>query len=288
VNRLTTTVATAAIAAASLVAVSASSAASAGTHPGPAAAARAARAVLRGMTANLPVTHQVVPGTTRHASGLTKVAYYNWSGYADDNSSGNTYTKVSGIWKEPAVTCAGKELEVSVFWVGLDGFSNSTVEQDGTIAECYLGTAYYYTWWEMYPTNFIQVVGTTVKPGDRIVASVSRTGTSYALRLTDSTTSGNNVSTTQTCTSCANASAEWIAETPSQSRGYTPQPNFRKWILTAASVTSGTTGGIKAFPDDQITMVSVGGIVQPGYSLATPGALNTTGKMFSVAWNNSY
>ena len=93
-NRLTRLVAVCA-AAASTVALAAASAATARTHPGT-AAAQAARAALRGMTANLPVTDQVVPGTRHRAGGLTKVTYYNWGGYADDSSKGNTYRKVSG------------------------------------------------------------------------------------------------------------------------------------------------------------------------------------------------
>ena len=286
-NRLTT-LAAVATAAASIVVLSAASAAGAGTHPSTTAAAKAARAVLRDMTANLPVTDQVVPGTRHHVRALTKVDYYNWSGYADDTSRGNTYTKVSGRWAEPAITCPTKETQVAIFWAGIDGFTSSTVEQNGTIAECYQGTAFYYTWWEMYPTNFIQVVGSTVKPGDHIAASVVRTGTSYKLNLTDSSRSGDNISKTETCTTCANTSAEWIAETPSQSRGYTPLPDFKTWTVSSASVTSGTTGSINAFPDDQITMVGAGGIVQPGYPLATPGALNTAGTGFSVKWDNSY
>jgi hypothetical protein len=291
VNRLTATLAAAAMAAASVVAVTAS-AAGAGTHPSTAAAAaKAARAALQGMTANLPATGQVVPGTRHHAAGLTKVEYYNWSGYADDNSKSNTYSKVSGVWKEPAITCSTKELQVAVFWVGLDGFNNSTVEQDGTIAECYLGTAFYYSWWEMYPTNFIQVVGSTVKPGDKIGGSVAVSGSNYTLKLTDSTTGGNNINTTQSCSSCAKASAEWIAETPSQARGYTPLPNFKTFTVSSASVTSGTkTGSIKSFPDDEITMVSAGGITgsQVLYPLAKPGALNSSGNKFSINWADSF
>jgi hypothetical protein len=291
VNRLTTTLAAAATVAASIVAISASTA-GAGTHPGTAAAAKAARAALQGMTANLPVTHQVVPGTRHQADGLTQVEYYNWSGYADDNSKSNTYSKVSGDWTQPGITCSTKELQVAVFWVGLDGYNTSTVEQDGTIDECYQGKAFYYTWWEMYPTNFIQVVGSTVKPGDKIAGSVSASGTKYTLKLTDSTTSHNNISTTQTCkASCANASAEWIAETPSQARGYTPLPNFKTFTVSSASVTSGTkTGSIKSFPDDEITMVSAGGITgtQVFYPLAKPGALNSAGNKFSINWADSF
>ena len=56
------------------------------------------------------------------------------------------------------MTCTSAT-SLAAFWVGIDGYSSSSVEQDGTLVECYRGTAYYYTWWEMYPTNAIQVVG---------------------------------------------------------------------------------------------------------------------------------
>jgi Peptidase A4 family len=287
VNRLTAILAAGVTAAASVVAITAS-AAGAGTHPGTAAAAaRAARAALQGMTANLPVTSQVVPGTRQRAAGLTKIEYYNWSGYADDNSKKNTYSKVSGDWTQPAITCSTKELQVAVYWVGLDGFSNSTVEQDGTIAECYLGKAFYYSWWEMYPTNFIQLVGSTVAAADSITGSVIKTGTSYALKLTDSTHTANSFSTTQTCAAatCLDTSAEWIAESPSGVRGDYPLPPFGTWSLTGASVTSGTTTGkISTFPDDEITMVDTSGT----YNLVQPAALNATGNAFKDTWKNSY
>jgi hypothetical protein len=292
VNRLTAILAAGVTAAASVVAITAS-AAGAGTHPS-AALAKAARAALQGMTADLPVTSQVVPGTRQHAAGLTKIEYYNWSGYADDNTKKNSYKKVSGDWTQPAITCTTKELQVAVFWVGLDGFNTPTVEQDGTLAECYQGSVFYYTWWEMYPTNSIQVVGSTIKPGDKIAGSVAVSGSNYTLKLTDSTTSGNNVDTTQACSltvTCSNASAEWIGETPSQARGYTPLPDFTTWTLSSASVTSGTkTGTISTFPDDVITMVSAGGITstQNIYNLAKPGALNTAGDGFALKWRDSF
>jgi hypothetical protein len=249
------------------------------------AAKAAAIAALRHLTANPPVTDQQVPGTRHSVRGLKHVDYYNWSGYANDNSKHNTYRKVSGDWTEPAVTCPTKELQAAVFWVGIDGFTSSTVEQDGTFAECYEGKAYYYTWWEMYPTNDIQMVGKTVKPGDKIAASVVRTGTSYALKLTDSTTKGNNISEKETCAAktCIDSSAEWIAETPGGARGFFPLPDFKTWKLTGASVTSGTkTGNIKTFPDDEITLFG------DAYPLATPGALNKAGTGFSDTWDNSY
>jgi Peptidase A4 family len=278
---------------ASIVAFGAGSAASAGTRHGgaaakAAAAATAARAALRYLTANPPATNRGNPVRRTGIGRLSTAESTNWSGYADDNTSGNSYGKVSGKWTEPAITCPTKEQQIAVFWIGIDGWNSSTVEQGGTLAQCFEGTAFYYTWWEMFPTNFIQTVGTTVKPGDKIAASVVKTGTSYAIKVTDSTTSGNNINTTQTCaaTTCIDASAEWIAEAPGGPRGEYPLANFKKWTASAAGVTSaGTSGHISTFPDDEITMVSS---FSGGYALAAPGALNSTATGFSVTWKNSY
>jgi hypothetical protein len=250
-------------------------------------AAAAARAALAQVRIGRPVPGRQVPGSaTRAGHGLTKVDYFNWSGYGDTNTGGLVYSKVAGSWTQPAVTCTQEDQWV-VTWVGIDGLTNSTVEQDGTMAQCFEGTAHYYSWWEMYPTNDIQVVGSTVKPGDKITGSVVRTGTSYALKVTDATTTANSFSTTQTCTvsgGCANSSAEWIAEAPGGQRGQIPLADFHSWKLTSATVTAGTkSGDISTFPDDEITMIDFTGT----YPLASPGALSS-GNSFTVTWHNSY
>ena len=123
-------------------------------------------------------------------------------------------------------------------------YSSSSVEQDGTLVECYRSRAYYYSWWEMYPSNAIQVVGSSVSPGDSISASVVKSGSSYTLKVTDSTHSANSFTTTQTCSSCADSSAEWIAEAPSGSSGVYPLSDFRSWSTSGASVTSGSAAGV--------------------------------------------
>jgi len=229
-----------------------------------------------------------VPGAQeRTIGGLTQISYYNWSGYADDNRQHHTYTAVSGTWVQPAVTCPADEDRMVVFWVGLDGFTNSTVEQDGTLAWCYQGSPTYYSWWEMYPTNQIQTVGSTVAPGDRISASVTFAGGRYSMKVTDATASANSFTKRAACGSglvCSNASAEWIAETPSNDRGLWPLPDFGTWKVTGAKVTSGSkTGTISSFPDDEITIVGI-----DGQSLATTKALNGPGTAFSDAWSYAY
>jgi hypothetical protein len=227
-------------------------------------------------------TDHRVPGAS-HASvvGLSQVQSTNWSGYAD---TGSNFSKATGKWSEPGASCS-RSTTYAAFWVGIDGYSSDSVEQDGTLIECYQRIAYQYSWWEMYPTNDIQVVGESVAAGDSISASVVRSGESYTLSVTDSTHSANSFTTTQTCTSCANSSAEWIAEAPccTSSGGILPLAEFGTWTESGATVTEGSSSGvISSFTDDEITMIDNSGRVK-----AQPGSLNSSGNGFSVTWERS-
>ena len=51
---------------------------------------------------------QVMLVHTRHAHvirNVTASGSFNWSGYADTASKAQTFTKVSGAWTTPSVTC---------------------------------------------------------------------------------------------------------------------------------------------------------------------------------------
>jgi Peptidase A4 family len=242
-------------------------------------AAAVARAAIRQLTIGHHSTNLQVPASTSRIAGVSQVKSQNWSGYAD---TGSSFTQVAGSWLEPSASCSRSTTSLAAFWVGIDGYASGTVEQDGTLIECYRGVAYQYSWWEMYPTNDIQVVGESVAAGDSITASVVRSGTSYTLVVTDSTHPANNLSTTQTCSGCANSSAEWIAEAPSGTLGIYPLTDFGSWKETAATVTEGTTAGvISSFTDDEITMIDPLGLVK-----AAPGSL-TSGNQFTVTWERS-
>jgi hypothetical protein len=172
---------------------------------------------------------------------------YNWSGYAE---TGGTYSKVSGSWVEPAITCDASDAgyQIAAFWVGIDGDGSSTVEQDGTIEECYqgsyLGAA---DWWETYPTDSVQVVyGVTT--GDHISASVAFAHGVYTMSVKDTTASANSFSQKQYCglpSTCTNASAEWIGEAPCCNGSY--EYDLAKWSpyikFTAAKVTGSSGSG---------------------------------------------
>ena len=249
----------------------------------PSASARAhalavARNYLRHLSIGQHATDHAVRVNRPGVSGLTHVSSTNWAGYADDNTGGTSYTRVTGHWTEPSATCTSTT-SLAAFWVGIDGFTSGSVEQDGTLIECSGGSAFYFTWWEMFPTNAIQVVGSTLRPGDSISASVVRSGSTYTLKVTDSTRSGDSFTKTETCSSCANSSAEWIAEAPSGSGGVEPLSNFHTWSLSSATVNSGV---ISSFPDDVLTMINGSGATK-----ASTGALNGSGNGFTCTFVRS-
>ena len=231
---------------------------------------------------------QAMLAHTGHAQAVKNVvaaAAFNWSGYADTATRAQTFTKVSGSWTVPSVTCSAED-QITSDWVGLDGFNSSTVEQLGTTSWCYKGKAVYYTWYEIYPKGVHQA-GSALQPGDKVTASVTRTGPSYAFKLTDSTTSGNNISVTKTCAlaTCKDTSAEWISERPSFSIGIVPQAHYNAFKITNGSQTSGGhTGSIGAGPGvNAITMIDA----TQSYNLSTVSALSG-GNSFSTTWKNSY
>ena len=258
---------------------------SSATAAGGPSASQQAAAIARNAIKRLLVGHHATDehaGSMASVNGQTQVKSNNWSGYAD---TGSGFSKVSASWTEPTASCGLGLESLAAFWVGIDGYNSSSVEQDGTLVECYLGTEYQYTWWEMYPTNSVQTVGSTVASGDQITSTVTRSGSSYTLSVTDSTHPADSFSTTQTCSSgCANTSAEWVAEAPSGTFGVYPLTDFGTWNATGAAVSNGsTTGTISSFPDAEITMADTLGNTE-----AQPSALNSAGNAFSVAWKSSY
>lgn len=189
-------------------------------------------------------------------------------GYADTNRSGNTYSHVEGRWVVPQTTCTHPTTETA-FWVGLDGYSNDSQEEAGVLVRCsnerhYISTFYY------MPGDYQEhLVGRTVKKGNKIRASITVTGTTYKLTVTDLSNRANSFTRTETCpaTTCPDTSAEWVT---GPGMGFS-MAKFSSWKLMDATATSGTaTGPISSFPDQNIN------------NYASP--LNSTGAGFTANW----
>ena len=236
-----------------------------------------------------PDTAVFLHGTPRPAGAAasTRTSSTNWAGYADVSTTNGTFTNVSGSWTVPKLTCT-KEDRITSDWVGLDGFSSATVEQDGTASQCFEGTPVYYSWYEMYPAGTIEV-GASVAAGDKISAAVTRSGSSYTLKLTDSTRSANSFSKTASCptSTCLDTSAEWIAERPAfASTGIVPEAQFSSVKFSSASETAGgktsTISGFSGTNYDITCLDSTG-----TYDIVATSGL-TGGNAFTSTWKNSY
>ena len=211
----------------------------------------------------------------------------NWSGYA---VTGSNVTSVQGSWIVPAVTGTRSTTAYSSFWVGIDGFNSSTVEQIGTDSDVQRGKPLYYAWYEFYPQAMVKINAIAVSPGDVISATVTYvTGSTFTVSINDTTT-GKSFSTQGTVSNAARSSAEWIAEAPSSYFGVLPLANFAKVNFGYDSTTvagtcyatiGGVTGYIGSFTSavQEITMVN-----RRGATKASPSPLSTDGTSFSLTW----
>lgn len=211
---------------------------------------------------------------------LSRVKSNNWAGYVDKV---HVFSVVRTTWRQPRVICATTD-SVAAFWVGLDGYTTPTVEQAGSLAYCHNGSPTYYTWWEMYPRNTVQLMHASVRPGDKITSSVVRNGTSYTLKVVDHTHPGNSFTRYTTCAACKGASAEWIAERVTGKDGLLPLARFGHVAFFASTVGVGTArGSINTYVHDSLTMVN-----SHGMTMASVTQLKKGGNLFGVTWHRRH
>ena len=215
----------------------------------------------------------------------------NWAGYAVTAAAGSV-SDVRGSWTVPAIqgTCPSTN-QYSSFWVGIDGYSSSTVEQTGTDSDCRNGAPAYYAWYEFYPKPSRVVSSLAIHPGDVMSAEVSYAGGRFTVRILDTTTGASFGASAKV--RAQRSSAEWIAEAPSSSGGILPLADFGTVsfgtdttgiALTCDATIGGVAGAIGSFGSavQSISMVTSGGATK-----AQPSALSSDGTSFSVAWVSS-
>ena len=222
-------------------------------------------------------TIHLVGAARSHARGIANQAEStNWSGYA---ATTGTYTSVSASWTQPAGKCSSGD-QYAAFWVGLDGYSSSTVEQTGSEVDCVGRTAEYYAWYEAYPAAS-ESYSNTVKSGDHFNATVTYEGSNkFALYIADAT-QGWSHTTTVTVRGAARSSAEVIVEAPccTDSGGILPLTDFGTISLTSSEANGsaiGNAGGLT-----EIVMVDSEGRHEDNVSSLTGGG------NFSAAWVRS-
>jgi hypothetical protein len=213
----------------------------------------------------------------------------NWSGYAayvaaPKRSSSPTFNAVEGSWAVPKVVASASADTYSSTWVGIDGYSDSTVEQIGTEQDWDNGVPEYYAWFEMYPLGAYEITHFPIKPGDTISAEVQYTSNgSFKLSIANITEKV-SFSTTQRLQSAQRLSAEWIEEAPWWN-GVLPLADFGtvNFSNCYASLSNGTEGAIDgwAWNYDQLIMETSNGTVK-----ALPSRLSSNGEAFGITWHH--
>jgi hypothetical protein len=220
-------------------------------------------------------------------SNQAQVESTNWSGYA---ATTGTFTSVTASWTQPTGTCTSGD-QYSAFWVGLDGYSSSTVEQTGSEVDCIGKTAEYYAWYEAYPKASMDY-NEPVKAGDSFTATVSYVTTpttEFVLTIADGT-QGWSKTTDVSVSGAKRSSAEVIAEAPCCTLfgGILPLTDFGTVNFTGATVTptSGSAEAMASAPGvTAITMVDNFGRDKDTVSALSP--TGPTGEAFSCTWKAS-
>jgi hypothetical protein len=230
-----------------------------------------------------PRQHRPIRDRQEHGDGTSTSS--NWSGYA---VTGSSFTSAKGSWIVPKATCSSG-YQYAAFWVGIDGYTSSSVEQTGTDSDCSGSTPQYYAWYEFYPNPSFEITSLAIKPGDLISAKVVYSGSEFTITITDVTT-GKSFSKRATVRGAQRSSAEWIAEAPccTARGGILPLADFGTVLFgedstgvtgTNNATDSSTNGPIGSFPTiEEITMA------RGSLKEAIPSALSSDGTSFSVTW----
>jgi hypothetical protein len=215
------------------------------------------------------VAHLIGP-TSDVTGALSQVESSNWAGYAD---TAGTYTSVSASWTQPTGTCSSGDQYAS-FWIGIDGYSSSTVEQTGTELDCVGKAAEYYAWYEMYP-GLSETYSNTVKAGDHFTATVTWLGgDKFSLYIDDRTQGWSHTTDASLTSTPARTSAEVIVEAPccTDSGGILPLADFGSVTFTGATA-NGEPIGTPSLDPVEINMPDV-----------TCSALTDGGDSFTCTW----
>jgi hypothetical protein len=238
--------------------------------------------------------------TAASPAGADTIGSSNWAGYAV-HRPGVRFTHVIGAWRQPHLKCVRRRESFSAMWIGLGGYSPSSpaLEQIGTETDCSRSRHVESSaWYEQVPAPS-RPIRLRVRPGDRLKASVSVSGRTVRLVLSDSTRHRTFRKTIQ-ASSVDVSSAEWIVEAPSLCGGITschtlPLANFGTTRFTSAYVraSTGHSGSIgdATWRATKIVLVPGGrqfvlsGGAQNAGGGAVPSRLGSRGSSFTVRYS---
>lgn len=216
--------------------------------------------------------------------GTTSLSYY--AGYSSYLFGGG-FSRITGTWVVPKATCDGAVSTVMFAWVGLDDNGSKYLEQAGTGDYCIKGstTAYYYSWYEMFPKPSI-ASSLVVRAGDTVRTTVSVTGSTFAFaieNLTTHKTFRKSISQTH----AARLAAYWIVESPwngTSAAHLWPLTKFAPITIKSASATA--AGHTRAINSSGWNM-TLRWTMKYGRTIkASTSGLNYAANAFTVTWHH--
>jgi hypothetical protein len=211
----------------------------------------------------------------------------NWAGYEVINNFANpksTVQGISGSWTVPSVKNLGSDTYSSV-WVGIGGQFDQTLIQVGTEQDSTNGSANYYAWYELLPSNSVPIATFQVSPGDQMAASISLIQANSSLwTITIDDLSNHGHFQNDFNYNSQKLTAEWIVERPEVNGILTQLADFGSVTFTqCTAILSGTSGAISHFSYNDIYM-------QPelvnnkSIQLVTVSMLENGGTQFTVSY----
>ncbi len=270
-------------------------AASAAAFSAPYAAAQptahqaAAKPVTGTPVAGKPQPHPMIPApmsagvaaASNSIAGITKLTSQNWAGYAVTRGR---FRRIRATFYVPIMNCKNSPTNTfSSHWVGLDGFSSKTVEQDGIEADCIGGKEQVFAWREVFPHPEQPFRTLRIRPGDSITATTTFRHGKFRMKVKDNTT-GHSRTAIQRCAgaTCRRNSAEVISEAPTVNGSQSSLAPYGAQAYSSISIRNarGKNGGIRSSHWRAFRIFQVG--VSSHSLIAAPTALH--GPSFAVYW----
>ncbi len=182
-----------------------------------------------------------VPLAEGQSSSGAIVKSSNWSGYAQNNGTKKgPFTGAEVTFAVPTVTESHTGTQFSAQWVGVGGYNESTLVQDGVEADNHGGTPVYQAWTEILPAAEVPLK-LTINPGDQIQAIIREIAVnSWSMTVADLTT-GTQAGRTVNYNSNG-ASAEVILERPEIGGSLASLAKTSKAIFDPGEVTTTAPG----------------------------------------------
>jgi hypothetical protein len=209
----------------------------------------------------------------------------NWDGNIADNED---YDYATATWNVPTVTDEGDASpEYSSSWasVGTTGSDAYPIVQAGTEEDYVDGFDSYYLWWEVFPYNSQQVLGSVV-PGATVVVNAYLFSGDAVLDVIDES---NNTEYDEVYTGSFSSdnTAAWIYERTNVGGTLYELPDSTTTFNGAeALATTGAVTPVGDLPHYYDQMYECAGNGAYGTEMAYDGAISSNGQSFTAYWKN--